>query len=136
MESFFAAIGFLCVVGWLLWHWTWLDDRPRFNDGSLMNDAQVRDWKRVQDARREEELKEELARLQHRRGHDEGTTNSHSVKPQQALHRESESDARNTQEVTIRLLAPYQTPRFGDSKAGTSFSGQVVQELSAVPDHS
>jgi len=67
MESFFAAVGFLCVIGGLLWYWSSLDKRPRFNDGTSMNEAQARDWKRIQDARREVKLNEELAALQRRK---------------------------------------------------------------------
>ena len=90
MEMFFATIGLLVVLGLLLRYWNSLDDRPRFNDGSLMNAAQARDWKRVQDARREEELREELARLQRKKDRGQGTTADNTVKP-----RDSESDARN-----------------------------------------
>jgi hypothetical protein len=67
MVVFFAAIGLLVVVGWLLSYWNSLDDTPRFRDGSRMNAAQAKDYERVKAVRKVEELEEELSRLKRER---------------------------------------------------------------------
>jgi len=55
MEMFFAVIGFLAVVGGLLWYWNRLEGDVRHpGSGRKYSPAEQRDWERVKEARRKE----------------------------------------------------------------------------------
>jgi hypothetical protein len=55
MEMVFAVIGFLAVVGGLLWYWNSLEGDVRHPaSGRKHSPAEQRDWERVKEARRKE----------------------------------------------------------------------------------
>jgi len=56
METFFAGIGVLTVVGGLIWFWYRLEGDVRHPaSGRKRTPAQQKDWERVKEARKKEE---------------------------------------------------------------------------------